>query len=233
MYRDARFWRPGGDSTATDGHRPASGMEVIADRAAAERYVAKVCFKTGPPRRFGAELEWTLHHREDPARPVEPTTLTAALGAHSPPTLRPDSPHTPLPEAGVVTVEPGGQVEISAPPRESLTGLLAAIAADAATLTALLDTADLRLGDEGCDPHRPSRRILHTPRYAAMEHAFDRAGPHGRLMMCGTASVQVCLDAGTPDRVSARWAAAHAIGPPLLAAFANSPRRAGQAGGWA
>jgi glutamate--cysteine ligase len=66
-----------------------------------------------------------------------------------------------------------------------------------------------------------------------MEHAYDRRGRHGRTMMCGTASVQVCLDAGAPDRVAARWHAIHAIGPALLAAFANSPRHGGRNLGWA
>src|SRR5262245_5930134 len=56
------------------------GAEAVSDRAAAERYVAKVCFKTGPPRMVGTELEWTVHHRGDPARSVDPATLVAALG---------------------------------------------------------------------------------------------------------------------------------------------------------
>jgi glutamate--cysteine ligase len=197
------------------------GAEVVSDRAAAERYVAKVCFKTGPPSRVGAELEWILHHDGDPTRPIDPATLIAALGDHAPPTLRPDSPHLPLAHGGIVTVEPGGQVEISTPPRESLADLLSATAADARRLDVLLGAAGLRLGGEACD-HRPVRRILDTPRYAAMEHAFDRLGRHGRVMMCATASVQVCLDIGTPERARARWEAVHAIGPVLLAAFANA-----------
>lgn len=209
------------------------GAEVISDRAVAERYVAKVCFKTGPPSQVGAEFEWTVHHHDDHARPLDPAVLVAALGEHAPPTIRPGSPHSPLPHGGVVTVEPGGQVEISTPPRDSLADLLSAATADADRLEALLDAGGLRLGDEGCDPHRQPRRILHTPRYAAMEHAFDRHGPHGRTMMCATASVQVCVDVGTPERSRARWEAAHAVGPALLAAFANSPRQSGHNGGWA
>jgi len=51
--------------------------------------------------------------------------------------------------------------------------------------------------------------------------------------MCSPAGLQVCLDAGEPDRVASRWAALHALGPVLLATFANSPRLAGDASGWA
>jgi glutamate--cysteine ligase len=205
----------------------------IVDRAAAERYVAKVCFKTGPPTHVGVELEWNVHHRADPGQPLDPLTLIAALGDHAPPTLNPDSPHHALPHGGVLTVEPGGQVEISTPPSTSPAALFTAVSADTARLRELLARSGLMLGDEASDPHRSPRRLLHTPRYAAMEHAYDRHGPHGRVMMCATASLQVCLDAGTPERVTARWQAAHAIGPPLLATFANSPRHAGRRLGWA
>jgi glutamate--cysteine ligase len=48
-------------------------------------------------------------------------------------------------------------------------------------------------------------------------------------MMCSTAGLQVCLDAGPP----ARWAAVHDLGPPLIALFANSSRHAGHDTGWA
>ena len=69
-----------------------------------------------------------------------------------------------------------------------------------------------------------------------MEEFFDRDGPWGRQMMCGTASVQVCLDAGedSPGESGyrSRWRLLHAIGPVLVAAFANSPLRNGKPTGW-
>src|SRR2546423_13615910 len=69
-----------------------------------------------------------------------------------------------------------------------------------------------------------------------MEEFFDREGPWGRQMMCGTASVQVCVDAGddsgSQSGYRSRWRMLHAIGPVLVAAFANSPLRDGQATGW-
>ena len=56
---------------------------VLADRAAGEAYVASVCFKHGPPRLTGVELEFTVHHADDPARPLDPDVLATALGPHS------------------------------------------------------------------------------------------------------------------------------------------------------
>jgi glutamate--cysteine ligase len=199
----------------------------------AVEHVHAICFKTGPPRRVGAELEWTVQPVDDPHRSLDITTLSAALGDHAPRTIDPDSLHRPLPGGGRVTIEPGGQVEISTPPSESLAQLQSAVDADITYLTGLLSEHGLRLGAHGIDPHRPPRRLLHTRRYDAMAASFARRGSAGQVMMCGTAAIQVCLDAGQPARVGARWAALHALGPPLLALFANSRRHAGRDTGWA
>lgn len=196
-------------------------------------HVQGICFKTGPPRRTGVELEWTVQHADDPRRPVDPTRLRAALGSHAPITLDPRSPCRPLPGGGTVTVEPGGQVEISTPPAESTARLHDRTTADLNHLTDRLDRHGMRLGDSGIDPYRPPRRVVHTPRYDAMAAAFAREGPFGQVMMCGTAATQVCFDAGEPAQVAARWQALHAVGPALLALFANSSRHAGDDTGWA
>lgn len=209
-------------------HAAVDSRATVTDRSLAEGYVAKVCFKTGPPRLVGVELEWTVHYAEQLSRPLDPCDLIAALGEHAPQSLSPESPHTPLPCGGIVTVEPGGQVEISTQPHGSLGGLVADTTIDIDHLTGLLARSGLVLGIRGRDHTRPPRRIIDTPRYAAMEHAFDRIGPHGRAMMASTAGLQVCLDAGEPQRLAARWRALHLLGPVLLAVFANSP-----SDGWA
>jgi glutamate--cysteine ligase len=94
----------------------------------------------------------------------------------------------------------------------------------------------LSLTGHGLDLHRSPSRVLDLPRYAAMEEYFDRRGPWGRVMMCSTASVQVCLDAGLDDDTTSgfsfRWRLVHALGPVLVAAFANSPLRRGRPTGW-
>jgi glutamate--cysteine ligase len=212
-------------------HPPeASLLRTEADVAA---YVAKICFKTGPPELVGVELEWTVHHAADPARPLDPVRLITALDSHAPPSLHPPTSHDPLPAGSTLTVEPGGQVEISSPPYRSLTELYAATSSDLCHLTGRLSREGLALGPRGIDSHRSPRRLLRTPRYDAMAAAFNCDGPHGITMMCSTAGLQVCLDAGQPGRVAARWAALHELGPVLLAAFANSPRHAGRDTGWA
>ncbi len=198
-----------------------------------EERIRAICFKTGPPGKVGAELEWTVHHTAAPAEPLRLSSLRQALGPHAPHTLFANSPELPLPADGLVTCEPGGQVELSSAPAPSLTALHEAVSSDHAHLVRLLDAAGLSLGEHGIDPHRTPRRLLRTPRYDAMEHAFDGRGPHGRIMMCSTAGLQACLDAGPPGQVATRWAAANAVGPALLAAFATADRHAGRDTGWA
>ncbi|MCZ7429157.1 ergothioneine biosynthesis glutamate--cysteine ligase EgtA [Micromonospora sp. WMMA1949] len=206
---------------------------VLGDEEAARGHLARICFKTGPPALVGVELEWTVHDAADPARPVDRERLREALGRHSPVTLDPTSPADELRHGGAVTVEPGGQVEISAMPRSTVGALILATEADVAELRARLDAAGLVLGRSGMDPWRLPRPVVETPRYRAMRCAFDRRGPAGRAMMYSTAGLQVCLDAGEPEHLTQRWAAAHAVGPPLLAAFATADRHAGRRTGWA
>ncbi|MEH1015742.1 ergothioneine biosynthesis glutamate--cysteine ligase EgtA [Micromonospora sp. CPCC 206060] len=207
--------------------------EVLREVGAAERHLARICFKTGPPTYTGTELEWTVHDAVDPARPVSRDRLRTALGRYAPQTLGVDRDADLLPRGGAVTVEPGGQIEISTRPQRSLAALADATDADLATLTELLATAGLALGGSGIDPHRPPRPVVDTPRYRAMRCVFDRRGPAGRTMMYSTAGLQVCLDAGEPGQVAARWVAAHALGPPLIAAFATAGRHNGRHTGWA
>lgn len=216
-----------------DPHVRGPDRRWLRDRVEAEAYVASVCFKHGPPKLHGVELEWTVHHEDDPRRPLDATHLAAALGSYAPRTLVPDSPQLPLPSGSPLTVEPGGQVEISSLPQTSLAELFDVVTADHTFLAELLRDAGLVLGDRGVDQHRSPARVLDTPRYAAMEHVFEAIGPHGFTMMCCTAGLQVCLDVGEPHTFANRWAAVTALGPVLVAAFANSPTLAGRPTGWA
>src|SRR3979490_582155 len=111
---------------------------LLSDRAAGEAYVASVCFKHGPPKLLGVELEYTVHYAEDPRRPLDPADVAAALGQHTPRTLLPDSPASPLPSGSPISLDPACQVEISALPQPSLRELADVVSADLTYLTDLL-----------------------------------------------------------------------------------------------
>lgn len=202
--------------------RPAPAAVTEAE---AEAYVHGICFKTGPPRLIGTELEWFLYDEEEPARHLPRHRLTEAVdGLHR------------LPLRAAITCEPGGQVELSSRPAPSLGECVEQTAADLVHVRRHLASRGIRLQGHGHDPWRPPRRVLDLPRYVAMEQYFDRAGRTGRSMMCSTASVQVCVDAGTeepgPQGYAARWRLAHLLGPVLVAVFANSPLSEGRPTGW-
>ncbi|GAA3491052.1 ergothioneine biosynthesis glutamate--cysteine ligase EgtA [Streptomyces cremeus] len=184
-----------------------------------------ICFKTGPPRMLGAELEWLVHDAGAPQRPVTGERLAAAHEAAR-----------GLPLRSGLTVEPGGQLELSSLPAASLTELLDSVSADLTAVRAALGELGLALAGFGQDPWQPPRRFLREPRYDAMETALDRAGPAGRTMMCSSASIQVCVDAGHegpgPRGLARRWELAHLLGAVLAASFANSPYAQGSRTGW-
>ncbi len=210
----------------------ASAPRLLRTLDDAEVYVASVCFKHGPPRLTGVELEWLVHRIDAPAAPLDAALLRTALGPHAPPSLDPSSPARALPGGSTVTVEPGGQVELASPPLAPFGALVRTVAADAEHLHRRLDAHGLTVSALAADRLRPARRVLDLPRYRAMEHRFDRIGPWGRSGMCSTAAVQVCVDAGEQAQVGPRWAAVHALGPVLVAAFANSPVLHGRRTGW-
>lgn len=204
---------------------PGDAAETPVTEDEATSYVKGVCFKTGPPRRIGVEVEWFVEDTRDATRPPEAARLGAALV---------DLQRLPLDSA--LTCEPGGQLELSSRPADSLTACVESMRRDTDAVRSALRASGLRLAGYGHHPWHPPRRVLEFPRYRAMEEFFDRANPAGRAMMCGTASVQICLDAGSERPGSTgwagRWRLAHLLGPVLVGAFANSPLRGGRPTGW-
>jgi glutamate--cysteine ligase len=191
---------------------------------AAEAWLPHTCFKHGPPGQLGLELELI-------PVPAGPLPAGGLAGLHA--VLR------QLPLRSALTIEPGGQVELSSPPAPGLPAAMSDLAADLRLLRGRAGRLGWCLLGAGLDPRGIPDRVLHLPRYAAMEAYLDRwgtlpgCGPSGRAMMRATASVQVNLEAATSaDGPGQRWELLHAIGPTLVAAFANSPVQAGRPTGW-
>lgn len=197
--------------------------ERLVDCAAVRGFVERVCFKTGPPELVGAELEWLVAFAAAPHDPVPLPALRELVDAAGLP-----------PRGSTVTYEPGGQLELSSPAYRSPTACWRALAEDAEHVRSALAVGGVVLLPTAIDPFRPPRRQLADPRYDAMAAYFaalhDDMGP---VMMTSTASVQVNLDIGRDHEDAAtRWRLLHAIGPTMVAAFANSPVHAGSPTGW-
>ncbi|WP_278312509.1 glutamate-cysteine ligase family protein [Lolliginicoccus levis] len=212
--------------------RTAEPAKLVRTRDAARELITSRITATATDPTVGAEIEWLVLDPADPRRRPRLPEIQAALGPWAPPLA---GRSAPLPGGSVVTIEPGGQIELSSAPAPSARALLTALHEDARLLAARLSVQGLVLGCAAADTCRAPERILDAPRYRAMEAVFDRNGPMGRIMMNNTTAVQPCVGPGsTATESESRWQMLNAIGPALIAAFAASPRVAGGAAGrWA
>jgi glutamate--cysteine ligase len=133
-----------------------------------------------------------------------------------------------------VTVEPGGQLELSGQPEADIVTAVDALRHDCQGVRLALAEFGLGTAFAGADPLRPSRRVNPRPRYRAMEQHFGATGraESGAVMMNSTAALQVNLQAGPKNGWAARVTLAHRLGPTLVAIAACSPWLHGRAAGW-
>jgi glutamate--cysteine ligase len=195
----------------------------MADSAAVAQYIADGCLVDAPLGRVGLELEAHCHDPADPHRRPSWDEIAAVIDRLP-----------ALPGASRITVEPGGAVELSGPPADSVVPAIDLMHQDQAVLRVAFADAGLGLVFLGADPLRPPKRINPGARYRAMEQFFatSRSGEAGSAMMTSTASVQVNVDAGPRDGWAARVLLAHALGPTMIALTANSPMLRGEFTGW-
>jgi glutamate--cysteine ligase len=190
---------------------------------AARRHVAEAALTDSPGGRVGLELEFHLVDLMHPARRptwAEAQTLAASIGA--------------LPSNSLVTLEPGGQIELSTPPADDVVAAVAALRADEQVLRARLCESGFGAAPLGADLARPVARINPGARYQAMEAHFDALGfaGAGMEMMSATAALQVNLDAGPASGWADRLSLIRAMVPMLVAASSTSPYLGGHSSGW-
>jgi glutamate--cysteine ligase len=164
---------------------------------------------TGSPR-VGLELEWLTYSIADRTRRVDFADLAPALKALE----------GALPCGSRLTVEPGGQVEISTLPCDSVGDAIDAARTDSGVARRALRDEGIDMVGAGLDRGRPPMRVLDLARYRAMEAYFDHAGPDGRMMMCNSASLQINVDFdGDPGEA---WRAANIVALLLGARFSEA-----------
>lgn len=196
--------------------------ELTSASAAAEHLVAG-CLTDGPVGPVGLEIEAHCYDLTDPSRRPGWDELTAVISALP-----------PLPGGSLVTVEPGGAVELSGPPMIDPVTAISAMTSDRAVLRTAFAQAGFGVVLLGADPLRPSARVNPGARYHAMEQFFraSQTGTAGAAMMTSTASIQVNVEAGPRTMWADRVRLAHALGPTMIAIAANSPVLDGSFTGW-
>jgi glutamate--cysteine ligase len=214
------------DTITTDpveGH-PADVVSVqLTSANDAAQLIGETCLTDGPVGRVGLEIEAHCFDLSEPGRRPRWDEIKAVIAGVG-----------DLPGRSLITVEPGGAVELSGPPADSIVPAIAAMAADRAVLRSAFADAGFGLVLLGADPLRPAKRVNPGDRYRAMERFFEasQTGAAGAAMMTSTASVQVNLEAGPQAGWADRVRLAHALGPTMVAVAANSPLLSGKFTGW-
>jgi len=190
---------------------------------AAHQHVARGALTPTDVGVVGLELEMHLVDLASPSARITWDRLLSIVGDLA-----------SMPCGSAVTLEPGGQVELSTVPEPDVTTAVAALDADRRALAAALAAERLGLVGLGADPARPVERLNPKSRYVGMEQHFRAAGSGqaGRAMMCSTAALQINVNAGPEADWPTRVSRMHRLGPVLVAISACSPWLAGGTSGW-
>jgi ergothioneine biosynthesis glutamate--cysteine ligase EgtA len=189
----------------------------------ARAHIVHAALMPSPIGPVGLELEMHLVDLANPSQRI-PWQRVTDLISHLP----------PMPAGSAITLEPGGQVELSTVPAPDAAAAIANLKRDQQALGTAFKQERLALVSLGADPARPVQRLNPLSRYVGMEQHFISmgSGDAGRAMMCSTAALQLNLEAGPRSGWSTRVSRMHRLGPVLVAISACSPWLAGQTSGW-
>jgi glutamate--cysteine ligase len=139
------------------------------------------------------------------------------------------APSWNLPDGSRISFEPGGQIEISSSPQESLSDLVTSLQATVRRLATVAKAMGIELLFAGADPYNDISVVplqLTSDRYVRMTRYFEARGEFGIRMMRQTAALQISIEHG--QYPIERWTLLNALAPYFIAIFANSRRYAGR-----
>ncbi|WP_412509742.1 glutamate--cysteine ligase [Roseovarius sp. SYSU LYC5161] len=210
---------------------PQSGGGPIEDRAQLADYLASGC-KPRADWRIGTEHE-KFGYCKDTHDPIpydgEHSVLAVLEG------LRDRHGWQPLEEAGKliglekdganVSLEPGGQLELSGAPLETIHETCDEVNAHLRDVKDIADKVGVGFIGLGAAPEwtHDQMPVMPKGRYKLMTDYMDRVGTMGKSMMYRTCTVQVNLDFGSEADMVQKLRVALALQPVATALFANSP----------
>jgi glutamate--cysteine ligase len=126
---------------------------------------------------------------------------------------------------GAISLEPGGQFELSGAPLVHLHQTAAELHAHMAQVRELADPMGLAFLGVGASPlwHLSETPVMPKSRYAIMADYMPKVGTRGLDMMFRTTTVQVNLDFGSEADMVRKMRVSIALQPIATALFANSP----------
>ncbi len=135
---------------------------------------------------------------------------------------------------GNVSLEPGGQFELSGAPLESVHGTCEEVNGHLTQVREVGDRLGIGFLGLGASPiwTRAETPVMPKGRYAIMAPYMDKVGRYGRDMMFRTCTVQVNLDFGSEADMVKKLRVSLALQPIATALFANSPFLEGKPNGF-
>lgn len=129
-----------------------------------------------------------------------------------------------------ITLEPGGQIELSTAPHETLAGIERELRRHLAELQDVTRGSDILFLQVGFTPLADVTSIPFVPkgRYGLMERYLADRGDLAHAMMKGTTSIQVTLDYESEADCSRKVAVVSALSPVVTALAASSPLASGR-----
>ena len=133
-----------------------------------------------------------------------------------------------------ITVEPGGQIELSDAPRKSLLEAHSSLQAYLKLLKKAVSSIDGRLLFQGVQPVHSLETLPFFPknRYRIMYPHMLKTGSLGQWMMKASAGVQVSIDYISIEDLQRKFVFLNRLSPFLTALFANSPIIIGSPSGY-
>ncbi|RMH51966.1 MAG: glutamate--cysteine ligase [Alphaproteobacteria bacterium] len=124
-----------------------------------------------------------------------------------------------------ISLEPGGQLELSGAPLEDIHQTCTEVNAHLAEVRAVAEAIGAGFIGLGAAPEWTHEQMPRMPkgRYALMTRYMQRVGTHGIQMMYRTCTVQVNLDFSSEADMVRKLRVALALQPVATALFANSP----------
>ena len=210
---------------------PQSGEGFIENPEQMVEYLASGC-KPKSDWRIGTEHE-KFGYCKDTLKPLpysgERSILTVLEG------LRDEYGWAPILEAGSliglsknganVSLEPGGQLELSGAPLETIHETCDEVNTHLREVRSVADRVGVGFIGLGAAPtwHHEDMPVMPKGRYKLMTDYMDRVGSMGKSMMYRTCTVQVNLDFASEADMVQKMRVALALQPVATALFANSP----------
>ncbi|MCJ2044636.1 glutamate--cysteine ligase [Methylobacterium sp. J-078] len=137
-------------------------------------------------------------------------------------------------EGGAISLEPGGQFELSGAPLPDIHATAAELRTHLDATARVADPLGIGFLDLGMSPKwtREETPVMPKSRYKIMAGYMPKVGTLGLDMMLRTATVQVNLDFASEADMVAKMRVALALQPVATALFANSPFTDGRPNGF-